>query len=116
MRREAASALERGIRENRLAAKKRQDDLRVADRAGVRREYVPVEHDEIGLLADLERARRVVEVIDIRRADRERRERVDQIEPLVGQEDLLITILITDAIDRDLHLEQRVGGRDSPVA
>ena len=48
-------------------------------------EQVAVEHGQVGQLADLERAG-LVEVVDVGGAGRERGQRVDELEPLVGQE------------------------------
>src|SRR4051794_29695257 len=58
------------VLEHGLALDERHDDPGVADRTGVRGEDVAVEDREVRELADLDRARLGVEMVDPRRADR----------------------------------------------
>src|SRR5262245_24982836 len=57
---------------------------RVGDLLGRMGEQVAIEDREIGVLADLDRAGDVVEVVHVRRADRERGERGREVESLLG--------------------------------
>ena len=79
-------------------------------------EQVAIQDGEVGGLADLDRAGVRVEVVDVGRADGERGQGVHEIDPLVRQEDrVLAAVGVADAVDRHLHLEQGIGGRDAPV-
>ena len=93
----------------------RELDLRVADGAGVEREQVAVDQHEVGPLADLERARVGVVVVDVRRPDGEPRERLGERDRLGGEERVSRAVVRSGARDRDLHLRQRIRGRDRPV-
>ncbi len=80
--------------------------------AGSTVEQVAIEDGQVGELADLERAGLVVEVVHVGRSDRERRERVDQVQPLLGQEDRPIAGVLDRCLplDRDVHLPDAGSG------
>jgi len=110
------SALEPGPLVHRDAVHERGHHPRLADLAGGPVEQVTIEHDQVGRLADLDRADLVLEVVDPRRTHREGGECVVEPDPLIGQERRLLTAMqIADPVDRDLDLEQWIGGGHAPV-
>src|SRR5262245_32541387 len=97
-----ASGLELGPLVHDPPVDDRGHDARLTHLAGPAIEQVAIEHDEIGRLADLDRADVALEVVDPGGTEREALERGHELDPLVGQERrLLAAMLDADPVDRD---------------
>ena len=112
-----APSAEGRILEHGGPADERREDAGIADRAGVGGEQVAVDDREVGQLADGDRAAVVVEVVDVGRAHREAVDRLLERNPFGRQEGCrVVDQRVPDqAVDGDLDLDERVGGRDRPV-
>src|SRR3954462_8006630 len=89
------------------AVDERRHDTRITDVTRLAIEEVAIEHDEVSRLADLDRAKDRLEVVDPRTPRGVAGERVAKVDPLVGQERRAhIAQLRVDPRDRDLHPEE----------